>query len=107
MANWTVAQKKAAARIFAQALPSITTDKSSIKPSLTVINNQYWKPILSSSSTPNSSITPDLSDDEYDLKTSESDDEFSEESGTTTDEVLFVFQFAVCVLLMSCMVLEF
>lgn len=93
MANWTVAQKKAAARIFAQALPPLPVQKST----LTVIN-QFWDSTRSSS--PNSSISSIAF--QNDLKNSDSD-EFSKESGTTTDEVLFVLRFAICVLLMSCM----
>lgn len=97
MANWTVAQKKAAARIFAQALPSIHPAKSAI-PNLSVID-QYWEPIRSSS--PNRSVSS-IIPVQNDFKTSNSD-EFAKESGTTSDEVLFVLRFIVCVLLMSCM----
>lgn len=98
MANWTAAQKKAAARIFAQALPSLNNQKL-LKPPLSV-TNKYWDTIGSSSNNTSSSLSSNSS--RNDLKTSESD-EYSEEPGTTTDEVLFVLRIAICVLLMSCM----
>lgn len=91
MANWTVAQKKAAARIFAQALPSLNTQKTSIKSPLNG-SKQFWETARSSSN----------NNFQNDVNTSESDVN-SKDSGTTTDEVLFVLRFAVCVLLMSCM----
>lgn len=86
MANWTAAQKKAAARIFAQALPPLRTQKkSSLKPTPSVID-QFWDrssyPKRSHSSIPLY---------QNDLAISDSD----EESSTTTedddddDEVLF------------------
>lgn len=83
MANWTVAQKKAAARIFSQALPSLHVQKSSIKPTLTVIKPFREPPRAS----PVHSVSSTAS--EYDLEISDSD-VCCKESGTTTDEVLFV-----------------
>lgn len=96
MASWTIAQKRAAARIFAQALPSLNIQKPRIKSPI-IENSQCWESARSQS--PDRSVSSN--NPQSDVNTSES--EFSKDFGTTSDEVLFVLRFAVCVLLMSCM----
>ncbi|KAJ8921798.1 hypothetical protein NQ315_008427 [Exocentrus adspersus] len=86
MADWTMAERKAAARIFAQALPSLPPQRPPSKP-ISVINSSSWWPVVNVD-TPRGPSLPLTG------RPSESDDEsFDNNSYTPTDEIFLVWQF--------------
>lgn len=90
MADWTMAERKAAARIFAQALPS---QRPPSRP-VAVINSSWW-PVVDVG--PPKETSPPHTGRSY-----ETDDESFDDSCTPTDEVLLT-ALLHCVVLNKCM----
>lgn len=76
MADWTMAERKAAARIFAQALPSLPPQRPPSKP-MAVINSSWW-PVV------------DVGPPKETGRPYETDDESFDDSCSPTDEVVLL-----------------